>query len=56
MERMIRDAMMDHLMVNDLIASEKHDFFMRKSCLTNLLETVDVASNALDTANKVNFS
>ena len=53
MERMIRDAMMDHLIVNDLIASAQHGFVMKKSCLTNLLETIDIASNALDTGNKV---
>ena len=53
MERIIRDVMMDHLIDNDLIASEQHGFVLRKSCLTNLLETIDFITNAIDLGHKL---
>ena len=53
MERSIRDVMMDHLTKNNLIAQEQHGFFMNKSCLKNLLETIDIASYNLDSGNRI---
>jgi len=48
MERMIRDVMMDHLYSNNVIAPEQHGFVLRKSVVTNLLETVDRISDGID--------
>ena len=53
MERMIRDKMMDHLMLNKLVADEQHGFVMNKSYLTNLMETIDIASQAIDDGNRI---
>jgi len=39
MEHMIRDVMMDHLYSNNIIATEQHSFVLKKSVVTNLLET-----------------
>ena len=46
MERMVRDIMMEHLYSNELIAKEQHGFVLSKSCLTNLLETMDIVTDA----------
>ena len=46
MDRLLRDVMMDHLTKNDLISNEQHGFVMNRSCLTNLLETIDIMTNA----------
>ena len=48
MERMIRDVMMDHLYGNNVIATEQHGFVLKKSVVTNLLETVDLISDCMD--------
>ena len=53
MERMIRDKMMDHLMLNKLVADEQHGFVMNKSYLTNLMETIDIAFQAIDDGNRI---
>jgi len=39
---------MDHLERNKLIAKEQHGFVKNKSCLTNLLETMDTVTDALN--------
>ena len=40
-EKILRDAMLKHLMDHGLLASEQHGFVPFKSCITNLLETLD---------------
>ena len=52
MESMIRDLMLDHLVKNDLITPEQHGFVRKKSCTTNLLETIDLLSFTLDSGLK----
>ncbi len=47
MERIVRDVMMEHLYSNNAIAPEQHGFVLRKSVVTNLLETVDRISDGL---------
>ena len=39
---------MEHLEKNRLVASEQNDFVTKKSCLTNLLETIDTLTEALN--------
>jgi hypothetical protein len=48
MESLLRDEMMDHLMVNNLLNRSQHGFVFGKSCVTNLLETLDTITGALD--------
>ena len=44
LESIIKDEIMSHLLINNLIRTEQHGFVPRKSCETNLLETVDFAT------------
>lgn len=48
LESIIRDNMVKHLETNRLIAKEQHGFVRGRSCLTNLLETLDDITNSLD--------
>jgi len=48
MERIVRDIMMDHLYTSNTIAPEQHGFVLRKSVVTNLLQTADRISDGLD--------
>ena len=48
MEKMVRDAMMIHLEANQFITKQQHGFVKKKSCLTNLLETLDMVTDALN--------
>jgi hypothetical protein len=41
MERLIKAFMMDHLDKHDLISKNQHGFVKFKSCVTNLIETMD---------------
>ena len=45
LESIIRDDMLSHLEYYKLIAEEQHGFVKNKSCLTNLLETLDALDN-----------
>jgi len=48
MERIMRDVMLEHLYSNNIIASEQHGFVMKKSVVTNLIETVDRISDGIE--------
>ena len=48
MERLIRDEMLHHLNKNNLLSTAQHGFVSFKSCVTNLLETMDVITEALN--------
>ena len=52
-EKIIRDLMMIHLTNNNFNNEAQNGFVPNKSCMTNLLETVDVITNALDSRNRV---
>ncbi len=45
-ERLIRDHVMAHLERHSLIADQQHGFVNKKSCLTNILETLDFVTKA----------
>ena len=47
LERIVRDAVMEHLLSNKLLAAEQHGFVPKKSCTTNLLETFDFITKSL---------
>ena len=46
MEIIIRDIMMNNLIDNNLITKHQHGYVYRKSCETNLLETLDMITEA----------
>ena len=48
MERVIRDGMVEYLVENYLICKEQHGFMPFKSCVTNLVESLDIITSALN--------
>lgn len=48
MESIIRTKMEDYLYKNNIISKEQHGFVKKKSCTSNLLETLDFISMSLD--------
>ena len=48
MEAIVRDAIIQHLEDNALIQASQHGFMRRKSCLTNLLEYLEVLTKLVD--------
>ena len=47
LEGIIRDALLDYLVKENLIAPEQHGFVRGKACVTNLLESLDLITSAL---------
>ena len=48
MESLLRDEMMSHMFANDLLNKHQHGFVHGKSCITNLLESLDLITVALN--------
>ena len=48
LEKLIKKHVMQHLERNELLPKEQHGFVNKKSCLTNLLETMDNITKLLD--------
>jgi len=48
MESVLRDGITQHLTVNKLINNSQHGFLKDRSCVTNLLEFLEVASTVVD--------
>jgi hypothetical protein len=46
MEKIIRITLMEHLLSNELLTNQQHGFVTGKSCITNLLETFDLITQA----------
>ena len=47
-ESIIKDRIMAYLLDNDLKAHEQHGFVPKKACNTNLLETMDLVTEAIN--------
>ena len=47
MEGILHEHIMQHCVVNGLISKHQHGFLKKKSCLTNLLETRDILTEAV---------
>ena len=47
MESIIKDMILNHLLNNKLISKCQHGFIPNKSCVTNLLETLDFLSQSI---------
>ncbi len=48
LESILRDALMDHLTVNNLLNPSQHGFMPGKSCTTNLLEFMEKTTKVID--------
>ena len=48
MEQLIRDAVTDHLVTNELLTSCQHGFTKGRSCITQLLATLDYWTEVMD--------
>ena len=55
MESLIRDEIVNHLSLNNLIFSSQHGFMARRSCLTNLLEYLEVLTSLIDSGQSVDI-
>lgn len=53
MERLIRNALVDHMSRNNLFAREQHGFMAGKSCTTQLLEYMEDITEAIDSGDDV---
>ena len=54
-ESIIRDHMIDHLIINNLIKPSQHGFMPKRSCQTNLLEFLDKIFEMIDEGNSVDI-
>ena len=48
MEKILKNVIVDFLVDNNLITIKQHGFLKNKSCITNLLETVDLATETIN--------
>ena len=48
MERLIRDKLLEHMISNDLFSPFQHACIPGKSCVTQLLETLDEITDAIE--------
>ncbi|XP_047141058.2 uncharacterized protein LOC124816081 [Hydra vulgaris] len=48
MESIVKDTIMNHLNKNKLLIPEQHGFIKSKNCVTNLLETLDIITEAIN--------
>jgi ribonuclease P/MRP protein subunit RPP40 len=48
MERLIKDAIMEHVMTNGLLRQTQHGFIPKKSCLSNLLQFYEEVTKIVD--------
>lgn len=55
LEKIIRNFVMTFLEENNLLTSEQHGFVSKKSCATNLLESLDLVSEILAEGNPVDI-
>ena len=53
MESIIKDQLLDYLKTNDLLSHDQHGFTPGKSCVSNLLESLDSWLNDLDAGHGV---
>jgi hypothetical protein len=47
-EKLLRDEMMRYLLMNRLVSKDQHGFVPAKSCVTNLIESMDIITEALN--------
>lgn len=55
MESLVRDAKIKHLENHKLIKASQHGFMAQKSCLTNLLEYLEVLTKLVDEGHSIDI-
>ena len=55
MESLLRDAIVSHLVQYNLIRSSQHGFWCHRSCLTNLLEFLEIVTKFLDDGHSIDL-
>ena len=53
MEGILKDALMKHLMQSSILNASQHGFMKKKSCLTNLIEYLEVLTKLVDEGHSV---
>jgi len=48
MEQFVKESIVEHITLNKLVCEEQHGFVKGKSCVTNLLETIDSWTTSID--------
>ena len=48
MERLLRNAIVEHMTTNNLFSESQHGFLKGKSCVTQLLEYLEDITKAMD--------
>ena len=56
METLIRDKIVEHLTENNLLSEAQHGFRRGRSCLTNLLESLEAWTEILDEGNSIDVA
>jgi hypothetical protein len=55
MEKQVKRIMVEHLTRNSLINEQQHGFVKLKSCVTNLLECLDIITQALNCGHRIDL-
>ena len=55
MESILREAIVNHLTENSLLLPLQHGFMKNKSCLTNLLEYLEVLHKLVDEGHNIDI-
>ena len=55
LESIVRDNIMKYLQLKKLVTPSQHGFVPNKSCLTNLLETLDIITDAINKGDSVDL-
>ena len=55
MEKSVKKIMVEHLIKNSLINEQQHGFVKLKSCVTNLLECLDIITQALNCGHSIDL-
>ena len=55
MEKLVRDAIVNHMTENNLFSNAQHGFIKGKSCVTQLLEFMEEITQAIDNGDKLDI-
>ena len=55
LESIVRDHIMKYLKINEIITPSQHGFVRKRACMTNLLETLDVITDAVNKGKSVDL-
>ena len=55
METLVREQVINHLQINNLVTDKQHGFVQGKSCITQLLDVLDDWTQALDNGSSVDI-